>query len=97
MIEYTDGETALEGFLAYDDSKSEPRPGVLVIHDWTGLQDYAKERATMLAEFGYVAFAADVYGKGVRPTDPKECAVMSGSTRVTCRCSVAASLSGLIS
>jgi dienelactone hydrolase len=78
LIEYTDGDTALEGFLAYDDSKSDPRPGVLVIHDWTGLQDYAKERATMLAELGYVAFAADIYGKGVRPTDPKECAVMSG-------------------
>jgi dienelactone hydrolase len=78
VIEYKDGDTTLEGFLAYDDSKSEPRPGVLVIHDWTGLQDYAKERAKMLAELGYVAFAADIYGKGVRPTDPKECAVMSG-------------------
>jgi dienelactone hydrolase len=78
VIEYKDGDTALEGFLAYDDSKSEPRPGILVIHDWTGLQDYAKERAKMLAELGYVAFAADVYGKGIRPTDPKECAVMSG-------------------
>lgn len=78
LIEYKDGDTTLEGFLAYDDSKSEPRPGVLVIHDWTGLQDYAKERAKMLAELGYVAFAADIYGKGVRPTDPKECAVMSG-------------------
>jgi dienelactone hydrolase len=78
VIEYKDGDAALEGFLAYDDSKNEPRPGVLVIHDWTGLQEYAKERATMLAELGYVAFAADVYGKGIRPTDPKECAVMSG-------------------
>jgi dienelactone hydrolase len=78
VIEYKDGDAALEGFLAYDDSKTEPRPGVLVIHDWTGLQDYAKERTTMLAELGYVAFAADIYGKGVRPTDPKECAVMSG-------------------
>jgi dienelactone hydrolase len=78
VIEYKDGDTTLEGFLAYDDSKTGPRPGVLVIHDWTGLQDYAKERAKMLAELGYVAFAADIYGKGVRPTDPKECAVMSG-------------------
>jgi len=78
VIEYKDGDEPLEGFLAYDDSKTEPRPGVLVIHDWTGLQDYAKERTKMLAELGYVAFAADIYGKGVRPTDPKECAVMSG-------------------
>ena len=79
VIEYKDGDTTLEGFIAYDDSKTEPRPGVLVIHDWTGLQEYAKERTKMLAELGYVAFAADIYGKGVRPTDPKECAVMSGS------------------
>ena len=78
VIEYKDGDATLEGFLAYDDNQKEPRPGVLIIHDWTGLQDYAKERTKMLAELGYVAFAADVYGKGVRPTDPKECAVMSG-------------------
>ena len=79
VIEYKDGETTLEGFVAYDENQKGPRPGVLVIHDWTGLQEYAKERTKMLAELGYVAFAADIYGKGVRPTDPKECAVMSGS------------------
>jgi dienelactone hydrolase len=49
-----------------------------VVHDWTGLGDYAKRRATMLAELGYVAFAADIYGKGVRPTDPAECAAEAG-------------------
>lgn len=79
VVEYKDGNTVLEGFVAYDDAKSGPRPGVLVIHDWTGLQDYARKRATMLAELGYVAFAADIYGKGVRPTDPKECAVQAGT------------------
>ena len=52
---------------------------MLVIHDWTGLQDYAKSRATQLAELGYVAFAADIYGKGVRPTEPKDCAVQAGT------------------
>jgi dienelactone hydrolase len=76
---YKDGDAELEGFLAYDDSAKGPRPGVLVIHDWTGLQEYAKTRATQLAELGYVAFAADIYGKGVRPTDPKECAVQAGT------------------
>ena len=76
---YKDGSAELEGFVAYDDSAKGPRPGVLVIHDWTGLQDYAKSRATQLAELGYVAFAADIYGKGVRPTDPKECAVQAGT------------------
>jgi dienelactone hydrolase len=79
IIEYKDGDTLLEGFVAYDDAIAGPRPGVLLIHDWTGLQDYAKRRATMLAEMGYVAFCADIYGKGIRPTDPKECAVQAGT------------------
>ena len=78
VVEYKDGDTVLEGFLAYDDAHAGLRPGVLVIHDWTGVQDYAKRRATMLAELGYVAFAADIYGKGVRPTDPTECAKEAG-------------------
>ena len=72
VVEYKDGDTALEGFLAYDDAKTKPRPGVLLIHDWMGVGDYAKSRAKQLAELGYVAFAADIYGKGVRPADPKE-------------------------
>ncbi len=78
VVEYRDGDTVLEGVVVYDDAQSGPRPGVLVIHDWTGLQDYSKRRATMLAELGYVAFAADIYGQGVRPTDPAECAKEAG-------------------
>lgn len=78
VVEYKDGDTTLEGFVAYDDAVTGPRAGVLVIHDWTGLQDYAKRRATMLAELGYIAFAADIYGKGIRPTDPKDCAAEAG-------------------
>lgn len=81
MVTYKDGDTELEGFVAWDDSISGKRPGVLVVHDWTGLQDYAKERARQLAGLGYVAFAADIYGKGVRPVDPKECAVCAGKYR----------------
>lgn len=76
---YHDGATSLEGYVAFDDSKKGPRPGVLLIHDWTGLQDYAQSRAKQLAELGYVAFAADIYGKGIRPTDPKECGVQAGT------------------
>jgi dienelactone hydrolase len=70
-VEYKQGETVLEGYLAYDDSKNAKGPGVLVIHEWDGLGDYAKRRARMLAELGYVAFAADIYGKGVRPATPQ--------------------------
>jgi dienelactone hydrolase len=78
VVEYKDGDTVLEGLVVYDDAKSGARPGVLVVHDWTGLQEYSKRRATMLAELGYVAFAADIYGKGVRPNDPGECAKEAG-------------------
>jgi dienelactone hydrolase len=61
-VQYRDGDQVLNGFIAYDDTISGKRPGVLVIHEWWGLNDYAKRRAEMLAELGYVAFAADMYG-----------------------------------
>lgn len=75
---YKDGDTILEGYVAYDDAIQGSRPGILVVHDWTGLQDYAKLRARQLAELGYTAFAADIYGQGIRPTDPAECAKQAG-------------------
>jgi dienelactone hydrolase len=75
-VEYKDGDTVLEGFLAFDDAKVKAdgakAPGVLIIHQWLGLTDNEKMRARMLAELGYVAFAADIYGKGVRPKDRLE-------------------------
>ncbi len=61
-IEYMDGDTALTGYMYFDDSIQGKRPGVLVIHEWWGLNDYAKKRAEMLAGMGYIAFAADMYG-----------------------------------
>jgi dienelactone hydrolase len=61
-VEYRDGDTVLTGYLSYDDAIEGKRPGILVIHEWWGLNDYAKRRAEMLAELGYVAFAADMYG-----------------------------------
>jgi dienelactone hydrolase len=76
-VEYKSGDAPLEGFLAYDDANPTPRPGVLLIHDWMGVGDYAKSRARQLAELGYVAFAADIYGQGVRPADPKEASALA--------------------
>src|SRR6185312_6278980 len=70
-IDYKQGDTVLEGFLAYDTALAGKRPGVLLVHDWMGLRHNAKENATKLAKLGYVAFAVDIYGRGVRPTDPK--------------------------
>lgn len=61
-IKYQDGDLQLNGHLVWDDSIKGKRPGVLVVHEWWGLNDYAIERARMLAELGYVAFAADMYG-----------------------------------
>jgi dienelactone hydrolase len=77
MIEYKQGDTTLEGYLAYDDSISGKRPGVLVVHQWLGLTDYEKHRAEQLAQLGYVAFCADIYGKGVHPKDPSEAGPLS--------------------
>ncbi len=70
-IEYKEGSTVLEGYLSFDDSKG-LKPGVVVVHDWMGLSEDTKSRADMLAGLGYVAFAADIYGKGVRPKDASE-------------------------
>lgn len=69
-VEYKDGEAALEGYLVYDDEKT-GQPGVLVFHEWWGLNDYIKKRTRGMAALGYVAFAPDVYGEGVRPTNPE--------------------------
>ncbi len=74
IIEYKQGNTVLEGYLAWDDAKPFQRPGILVVHEWTGLGPYVKKRAEMLAKLGYVAFAADIYGKGIRPSTPAEAA-----------------------
>lgn len=69
-VEYEQGGVKLEGFHAYDDEIEGKRPGILIIHQWTGLTEYEKTRARMLAEMGYNVFAADVYGAGVRPQPP---------------------------
>ena len=59
---------------AWDDAQQGKRPGVLVVHEWDGLGDYIKMRAEMLAKLGYVAFAPDIYGKGVRPANMQQSA-----------------------
>ena len=71
-VEYKEGSTVLEGFAAYADSGK--HPGVVVVPEWNGVGDYTKKRAQMLAELGYNAFVADIYGKGIRPTTMEACA-----------------------
>src|ERR1043166_5696508 len=76
-VEYKQGDATLEGYLAYDPGASK-RPGVLVVHDWMGVGPFVKGRAEELARMGYIAFAADIYGKGVRPKNPKEAGELAG-------------------
>lgn len=64
-IEYKDGDTVLEGYLAYDESQSGPRPVVMIAHDWTGRRDFPCKQAEQMAARGYIGFALDMYGKGV--------------------------------
>lgn len=78
MVEYKEGNTVLEGYVVYDDAKKGKLPGVVVIHNWMGLSDETKSKANQLAELGYVAFAADIYGKGVKPKDKKEAGALAG-------------------
>jgi dienelactone hydrolase len=77
-VQYKQGDTPLEGFVAYDDAIKGPRPGILVVHQWLGLTDYEKHRAEMLAQLGYVAFCADIYGKGIRPQNTAEAGTQAG-------------------
>ena len=69
---YRDGDTVLEGFLAYNPKFSSLRPGILVVHQWMGITEHEKEKVLELAKLGYVALAADIYGKGVRPKNFQE-------------------------
>ena len=78
---YQHNGVELQGFFAYDDSIMGKRPGVLIIHEWNGLGEYVKNRAEQLASEGYVAFAMDMYGKGIRPTTPQESGQQAGIYR----------------
>ncbi len=81
VVEYRHGDVVLEGYLAYDDAQPGKRPGVAVFHAWRGHDEYVRGRARQLAEQGYVAFAADMYGKGVRAKDHVEAGKLSGAFR----------------
>lgn len=77
-IEYKQSDTILEGYLAWDDTYKSARPGVMVVHEWNGIEAYTRSRTEQLAMLGYVAFAADIYGKGIRPVSMDEAGKTSG-------------------
>ncbi|MDD9983290.1 MAG: dienelactone hydrolase family protein [Gammaproteobacteria bacterium] len=73
---YTAGDTTCRGHVAYDAAAGGPRPGVLVVHEWWGLDDYIRGRARMLAELGYTALAVDMYGDGQTAPNPDGAAAL---------------------
>src|SRR6185436_9432187 len=75
---YKQGATELSGFAAWDDSHKGKRPGVLVVHEWWGHNQHARNQALRLAKAGYVAFALDMYGKGKLATHPKDAQAFMG-------------------
>ena len=77
-VEYTSGGTTLKGYFAFDAAKAEKRPGVLVVHEWWGHNEYARRRARMLAELGYAALAVDMYGDGKTAAHPEDAGRFSG-------------------
>ncbi len=81
-IEYKQGDTVLQGFLAWDDAAPGKRPGVLVIHEWWGHNQHARNQAVRFAQAGYVGLAIDMYGKGKVTTHPKDAqAFMAEATK----------------
>jgi len=80
-VEYRDGDTVLKGYLVYDDAAKQRRPGVLVVHEWWGQNQHARNSARKLAEAGYVALAVDMYGDGKQADHPDTAGKFSGEVR----------------
>ena len=70
-VSYKQGDTELAGFFAWDAAAKGKRPGVLVVHEWWGHNEHARDQAVRLAKAGYVGFALDMYGKGKVATHPR--------------------------
>ena len=77
-LAYTEGSTHLAGYLARPAKVTGKVPGIVIIHQWMGLTDHERHTADRLAELGYVALAADIYGEGVHPKDTKEAGALAG-------------------
>ncbi len=77
-VTYSSDTTVMKGFLSYDENNTSKRPGILVVHEWWGHDEYARTRAKMLAELGYVALAVDMYGDGQKADHPEDAMKFSG-------------------
>ncbi len=79
VVEYRDGGVTMKGYLAWNDAIKGRRPGVLVVHEWWGHNEYARKRARMLAELGYAALAVDMYGEGKQAAHPDDAGAFSSA------------------
>lgn len=77
-VEYKSGDRVFEGVVARDSKVKGKKPGVVVFHNWMGVSAETEDKITEMAKLGYVVFAADIYGKGVRPKDSKEAGALAG-------------------
>ncbi len=80
-VTYTVGDTVFNGYIATDDAIEGKRPGVIVVHEWWGNNDYTRKRADMLAELGYTAIALDMYGDGKVADHPDDAGKFAGEVR----------------
>ena len=80
-VSYRHGDVVMKGYIAWDDAVAGRRPGVLVVHEWWGHDEYARRRARMLAALGYTALAVDMYGSGKKADHPKDAGQFSGEVR----------------
>jgi dienelactone hydrolase len=80
-VEYQSGGQNFKGYLAFDDATKGKRPGVLVVHEWWGLNEYARKRAEMLAAQGYTALAVDMYGDGKQASHPDDAGRFAGEVK----------------
>lgn len=78
-VEYNLAGKPYVGYLVYDDAQKGARPGLLVAHNWLGVTDETKSKADQMAQLGYVVFALDIYGKGIRPKGPEEAGQVAGA------------------
>ena len=78
-VDYSVNGVSFKGFIAYDDAQQGKRPGVLVVHEWWGHNEYARKRTRMLAKMGYVAMALDMYGGGQQADHPKDAGKFSSA------------------
>lgn len=77
-VTYITDTTQMKGYIAYDKNITTKRPGIIVVHEWWGHNDYTRERANMLAELGYTAIAIDMYGDGKQALHPQDAGKFSG-------------------